>query len=72
VIENKYMEVISDRTDVLKILPEAAAELCTALFRNSPRGIYITREGKFIYTNIEFRHITATARTSCRARITCV
>jgi PAS domain S-box-containing protein len=52
------MEVISDRTDVLRILPEAAAELCTALFRNSPAGIYITRDGKFIYTNIEFRHIT--------------
>jgi PAS domain S-box-containing protein len=58
VIENKYMDVISDRTDVLKILPEAAAELCTALFRNSPAGIYITRDGKFIYTNIEFRRIT--------------
>jgi len=58
VIENKYMDVISDRTDVLKILPEAAAELCTALFRNSPAGIYITRDGKFIYTNIEFRLIT--------------
>lgn len=57
-IENKYMDVISDRTDVLKILPEAAAELCTALFRNSPAGIYITRDGKFIYTNIEFRRIT--------------
>ena len=55
---NKYMDVISDRTDVLKILPEAAAELCTALFRNSPAGIYITRDGKFIYTNIEFRRIT--------------
>jgi len=52
------MDVISDRTDVLKILPEAAADLCTALFRNSPAGIYITRDGKFIYTNIEFRHIT--------------
>jgi PAS domain S-box-containing protein len=52
------MDVISDRTDVLKILPEAAAELCTALFRNSPAGIYITRDGKFIYTNIEFRRIT--------------
>jgi PAS domain S-box-containing protein len=52
------MDVISDRTDVLKILPEAAVELCTALFRNSPAGIYITRDGKFIYTNIEFRHIT--------------
>lgn len=58
VIENKYMDVISDRTDVLKILPEAAVELCTALFRNSPAGIYITRDGKFIYTNIEFRRIT--------------
>ena len=52
------MDVISDKTDVLKILPEAAADLCTALFRNSPAGIYITRDGKFIYTNIEFRHIT--------------
>jgi PAS domain S-box-containing protein len=52
------MDVISDRTDVLRILPEAAADLCTALFRNSPAGIYITRDGKFIYTNIEFRHIT--------------
>ncbi len=52
------MDVISDRTDVLRILPEAAAELCTALFRNSPAGIYITRDGKFIYTNIEFRRIT--------------
>jgi PAS domain S-box-containing protein len=52
------MDVISERTDVLRILPEAAAELCTALFRNSPAGIYITRDGKFIYTNIEFRHIT--------------
>ena len=52
------MDVISDRTDALRILPEAAAELCTALFRNSPAGIYITRDGKFIYTNIEFRHIT--------------
>lgn len=58
VIENNYMDIISDRTDVLKILPEAAAELCTALFRNSPAGIYITRDGKFIYTNIEFRRIT--------------
>ena len=57
-IRSDYMDVISDRTDVLKILPEAAAELCTALFRNSPAGIYITRDGKFIYTNIEFRHIT--------------
>ena len=56
--ESKFMDVISDRTDVLKILPEAAAELCTALFRNSPAGIYITRDGKFIYTNIEFRRIT--------------
>jgi PAS domain S-box-containing protein/putative nucleotidyltransferase with HDIG domain len=52
------MDVISDRTDALRILPEAAAELCTALFRNSPAGIYITRDGKFIYTNIEFRHVT--------------
>ncbi len=52
------MDVISDKTDVLKILPEAAADLCTALFRNSPAGIYITRDGKFIYTNIEFRRIT--------------
>ena len=52
------MDVISEKTDVLKILPEAAAELCTALFRNSPAGIYITRNGKFIYTNIEFRRIT--------------
>ncbi|MEI6421418.1 MAG: PAS domain-containing protein [Lentisphaerota bacterium] len=52
------MDVISDGTDVLRILPEAAAELCTALFRNSPAGIYITRDGKFIYTNIEFRHVT--------------
>lgn len=50
--------MISDRTDVLKILPEAAAELSSALFRNSPAGIYITRDGKFIYTNIEFRRIT--------------
>jgi len=58
VIRSDFMDVISDRTDVLKILPEAAAELCTALFRNSPAGIYITRDGKFIYTNIEFRHIT--------------
>jgi PAS domain S-box-containing protein len=58
VIGNKDMDVISDKTDVLKILPEAAADLCTALFRNSPAGIYITRDGKFIYTNIEFRHIT--------------
>ncbi|MGD0854474.1 MAG: PAS domain S-box protein [Dehalococcoidia bacterium] len=57
-IGNKNMDVISDKTDVLKILPEAAADLCTALFRNSPAGIYITRDGKFIYTNIEFRHIT--------------
>ncbi|MGA9048518.1 MAG: PAS domain S-box protein [Dehalococcoidia bacterium] len=56
--ESKFMDVISDRTDVLKILPEAAAELCTALFRNSPAGIYITRDGKFIYTNIEFRRVT--------------
>ncbi len=58
VTESRFMDVISDRTDVLKILPEAAAELCTALFRNSPAGIYITRDGKFIYTNIEFRRIT--------------
>ncbi|MBN1376075.1 MAG: PAS domain S-box protein [Dehalococcoidia bacterium] len=57
-IGNKDMDVISDKTDALRILPEAAAELCTALFRNSPAGIYITRDGKFIYTNIEFRHIT--------------
>jgi len=57
-LESKSMDVISDRTDVLKILPDAAAELCTALFRNSPAGIYITRDGKFIYTNIEFRRIT--------------
>ena len=57
-IRSDYMDVISDRTDVLKILPEAAADLCTALFRNSPAGIYITRDGKFIYTNIEFRHVT--------------
>ena len=57
-IGNNNMDVISDKTDVLKILPEAAADLCTALFRNSPAGIYITRDGKFIYTNIEFRHIT--------------
>lgn len=57
-LENKSMDVISDRTDVLKILPDAAAELCTALFRNSPAGIYITRDGRFIYTNIEFRRIT--------------
>jgi PAS domain S-box-containing protein len=52
------MDVISEKTDVLKILPEAAEELCSALFRNSPAGIYITRNGKFIYTNIEFRRIT--------------
>lgn len=52
------MDVISDKTDVLKILPEAAEELCTALLRNSPAGIYITRNGKFIYTNIEFRRLT--------------
>jgi len=58
VTRSNFMDVISDRTDVLRILPEAAAELCTALFRNSPAGIYITRDGKFIYTNIEFRHIT--------------
>jgi len=58
VTRSYFMEVISDRTDVLRILPEAAAELCTALFRNSPAGIYITRDGKFIYTNIEFRRIT--------------
>jgi len=58
VLRSDFMDVISDRTDVLRILPEAAAELCTALFRNSPAGIYITRDGKFIYTNIEFRHIT--------------
>lgn len=58
VIVGKDMEIISEGTDVLKILPEAAADLCTALFRNSPAGIYITRDGKFIYTNIEFRHIT--------------
>ena len=37
-IGNKNMDVISDKTDVLKILPEAAADLCTALFRNSPAG----------------------------------
>ena len=58
VTRSNYMDVISDRTDVLRILPEAAAELCTALLRNSPAGIYITRDGKFIYTNIEFRHVT--------------
>lgn len=58
VTRSNFMDVISDRTDVLRILPEAAAELCTALFRNSPAGIYITRDGKFIYTSIEFRRIT--------------
>ena len=58
VTRSDFMDVISDGTDVLRILPEAAAELCTALFRNSPAGIYITRDGKFIYTNIEFRHVT--------------
>ncbi|MCX6005159.1 MAG: PAS domain S-box protein [Chloroflexi bacterium] len=58
VIGSDFMDIISDRTDVLKILPEAAEELCSALFRNSPAGIYITRNGKFIYTNIEFRRIT--------------
>ena len=52
------MDIISEGTDVLKILPEAAKELCTALFRNSPAGIYITHDGKFVYTNIEFRRIT--------------
>jgi len=58
VIGSDFMDIISDQTDVLKILPEAAVELCSALFRNSPAGIYITRNGKFIYTNIEFRRIT--------------
>ena len=58
VTRSNFMDVISDRTDVLRILPEAAADLCTALLRNSPAGIYVTRDGKFIYTNIEFRHIT--------------
>jgi len=58
VIGSNFMDIISDKTDVLKILPEAAEELCSALFRNSPAGIYITRNGKFIYTNIEFRHVT--------------
>jgi PAS domain S-box-containing protein len=58
VTRSDFMDVISDRTDVLRILPEAAADLCTALLRNSPAGIYVTRDGKFIYTNIEFRHIT--------------
>jgi PAS domain S-box-containing protein len=58
VTRSDFMDVISDRTDVLRILPEAAADLCTALLRNSPAGIYVTRDGKFIYTNIEFRRIT--------------
>jgi PAS domain S-box-containing protein len=62
------MDVISDKTDVLRILPEAAAELSSALFRNSPAGIYITRDGKFIYTNIEFRRITGYSQDELSGR----